>query len=690
MNIAGILTSQGSVIQKDDTYTFLSGGFFILTPDTQHANGDFLLEFDLQITDSTLDDWNAPLVFNGDYHWCIQRYNDSSWYGIAFSTPSPGDTSGNLADIMAPNYTGVIHIKWLRKNGKTSIYTCTEKPVRGMTNLTDYSYYGDGNITSIQIGNYNTTYQSSGIITKLYFGDIIEKPYYRNDLYNYIDCESNKNNLIDLCVPVSNYLNIQEYYLLNSYIIFSNTHGLLGDFELEWKTRMYNDYSERQTSSISPMLLDTTEFSGNSLCYRVLFSTLYSNRYNDEYCGNIYLCDTTGGTATLNKPSVLTKIEEDTVDYKIKITRKNGLYSFYIDDTLYNQIEDPYPDEKFYLGWYFQSRQHTASVSCTIWDYSMVDYSLPIYEKPTLNITQVNNTLIANATIDENLEDKSISYLWNTGATTQSIDITESGTYSCTVTDSNRSTAIAFIDVTTMMKPIVKISIDKQLSYNILTANAIIDNRLLDQTIRYMWSTGETSPSITVTKSGSFTCQVTDSLNRTASDTVTIQTYIETPPYSKGHYLVCYKGNSILDKLIKIVKKHSPFFQDPKKELNQEIEQLYTHVGILILPEDIDDLPSEVTYLACREDAGVMEYTEPRKDIDVYKINLETVDTEVIEYFFNRTQYLHGSMITDMGYRHLAHPGTLGSVDWVAMALNLAFPKKYTITRLIEFSQLKE
>lgn len=215
---------------------------------------------------------------------------------------------------------------------------------------------------------------------------------------------------------------------------------------------------------------------------------------------------------------------------------------------------------------------------------------------------------------------------------------------------------------------------------------------------KYLWSTNETTPNITINEGGTYTCKVYADSFISAIDFINI-IYNEEfkneykpalPPYPKGYYLVCYKGNSILDKLIKIVKKHSPFFQDINKELNQEIEQLYTHVGILILPEDVDDLPKEVTYLACREDAGVMEYTEPREDIDIYKINLETVDTEVIQYFFNRTQYLHGSMITDMGYRHLAHPGTLGSVDWVAMALNLAFPKKYTITRLIEFSQMKE
>lgn len=162
------------------------------------------------------------------------------------------------------------------------------------------------------------------------------------------------------------------------------------------------------------------------------------------------------------------------------------------------------------------------------------------------------------------------------------------------------------------------------------------------------------------------------------------------PPFEKGIYLVCYKGTSILDKLIRIAKANSPYYQDSRRELNQEIEKAYTHVGLWIVEDTISTLPEEIEYMACREDAGVMEYTEPSTDIDLYKLNLETVDTTIIQEFFEVTQYTRGSMITDMGYAFLAHPNTLGSVEWVARALNLAFPKKYTITRLVEFTQLTE
>lgn len=64
-----------------------------------------------------------------------------------------------------------------------------------------------------------------------------------------------------------------------------------------------------------------------------------------------------------------------------------------------------------------------------------------------LTLTRSYNTLTANATVDPKLEDQTVSYLWSNGATTQSINIIEVGTYSCTVTDSIGQTATASIVV---------------------------------------------------------------------------------------------------------------------------------------------------------------------------------------------------------------------------------------------------
>ena len=209
---------------------------------------------------------------------------------------------------------------------------------------------------------------------------------------------------------------------------------------------------------------------------------------------------------------------------------------------------------------------------------------------------------------------------------------------------------------------------------------------------------------------------------------------------NKNIYLVCYKGaTSIFDKLIRIIKTNLtskefppppidprlrhlvgrlppplkgtfiPPLAQPEHILNvlpknypthvspRPIEVLlskilnsdYTHVGLWVVPENTP-IPKEITYYACREDAGVMEYTEAYTDVDLYKIKMPTVKPYHVEKFFEKTQYKRGSMIGDMGYRHLMHEHSMSSVEWVAAALNLAFPCKYTINKLIDFANLEE
>ena len=209
---------------------------------------------------------------------------------------------------------------------------------------------------------------------------------------------------------------------------------------------------------------------------------------------------------------------------------------------------------------------------------------------------------------------------------------------------------------------------------------------------------------------------------------------------NKNIYLVCYKGDtSIFDKLIRIIKTNLTSKEFPPPPIDPRLRHLvgrlppplkgtvipplakpehilnalpksypihmsprpievllskilnsdYTHVGLWIVPENTP-IPEEITYYACREDAGVMEYTEAYTDVDLYKINMPTVKPYHVEKFFEKTRYMRGSMIGDMGYRHLMHEHSMSSVEWVAAALNLAFPCKYTINKLIDFANLEE
>lgn len=158
-------------------------------------------------------------------------------------------------------------------------------------------------------------------------------------------------------------------------------------------------------------------------------------------------------------------------------------------------------------------------------------------------------------------------------------------------------------------------------------------------------------------------------------------------------YLVCSKGDcSIFDQLIKIMKQTPQRCSvctrryDPKPNPHipdNPTERAYTHVGLYIPTTDTTD-PEIVQYWACREEAGVFEYEEPADKFDFFEIHLKKPKDMNHKAFDLKCD---GSMITDMGYRHLKNDFTMGSAEWVAIALNLGFPHKYNITKLIEFAQ---
>ncbi|MBL7927087.1 MAG: T9SS type A sorting domain-containing protein [Bacteroidia bacterium] len=109
------------------------------------------------------------------------------------------------------------------------------------------------------------------------------------------------------------------------------------------------------------------------------------------------------------------------------------------------------------------------------------------------------------------------NYLWNTGATTQSINVNSSSSFTVTVTDNNTCTASVAVTTTAHTNPTPVISGNLQfcIGFNTtLDAGAGYNN--------YQWNDGSTSQTLVVSSPGDFTVTVTDANSCTGTASVTI------------------------------------------------------------------------------------------------------------------------------------------------------------------------
>ncbi len=113
-----------------------------------------------------------------------------------------------------------------------------------------------------------------------------------------------------------------------------------------------------------------------------------------------------------------------------------------------------------------------------------------------------------------------LSFLWSTGETTSSITVTAAGRYTCTVVDTNRCTRSASVDAVIRPNPAPKIQPNRSLRICLDETVTLSAPAGFDQ---YQWSSGESTPSITVGEGGSWYVTVIDSFGCVGvSDTVTV------------------------------------------------------------------------------------------------------------------------------------------------------------------------
>ena len=134
------------------------------------------------------------------------------------------------------------------------------------------------------------------------------------------------------------------------------------------------------------------------------------------------------------------------------------------------------------------------------------------------------------------------SYLWSTGATTQTISVTNSGTYSVIITDGKGCTGTASTTITFKAEP--KPTIKGKLSFcdggsALLTASGNFSS--------YLWSTGGTTKAITVNAAGTYTLTVTNAGGCTGTASATVTVDPNPTPVIYGNVPFCPGGSAKLD-----------------------------------------------------------------------------------------------------------------------------------------------
>ena len=135
---------------------------------------------------------------------------------------------------------------------------------------------------------------------------------------------------------------------------------------------------------------------------------------------------------------------------------------------------------------------------------------------PVVNLG-ANQSICAGSPLVLDAGNVGSSYLWSTGALTQTITINVGGTYSVTVTGANGCTASDAITITAGSLPIVSLGADAG-----LCPGAVLILDAGNAGSSYVWSTGATSKTIVISAAGSYSVTVTNAGGCVASDAITI------------------------------------------------------------------------------------------------------------------------------------------------------------------------
>lgn len=160
-------------------------------------------------------------------------------------------------------------------------------------------------------------------------------------------------------------------------------------------------------------------------------------------------------------------------------------------------------------GTYDVSLVATSDQGCS----AKKDAVLTIYAVPVLSFGGAISTCGDQYTLDA--DNAGSSYLWSTGSTAQQLHVTTNGTYSVTVTNSHACTVTESVDIVLKGAVAPNLGLDRA-----ACGSLVVDAGYPGAS--YVWSTGETSRTVTVTSSGLYSVQVLDPNGCAGTDEVDI------------------------------------------------------------------------------------------------------------------------------------------------------------------------
>ena len=158
---------------------------------------------------------------------------------------------------------------------------------------------------------------------------------------------------------------------------------------------------------------------------------------------------------------------------------------------------------------------------------------------PTVDLG-ANYAICNGTTTTLNAGNPGATYLWNTGATTQTINVSTTGTYSVTVTDPSGCVGVDAITITVNPAPNVNLGAD----INACSGETILLNAG-NPGATYLWSNGATTQTINITETGTYSVVVTNGFTCTDNDVINV-TFHPSPIVDLGSTIQLCEGETVV------------------------------------------------------------------------------------------------------------------------------------------------